>query len=346
MKVKEKYLRLLGIPILALLMMYITHDHEENESFLFNYVSSLLFTGTYWNGAFLLFIFYRKHFPEIQDTIKRLSLTILSLITFVFVAGTVLKVGLGFIELKDAFKSEVFFEHRVPTLIACIFIGSIYESAYFFEMWKETIRQNEALKNQQLRTQFEVLQNQMSPHFLFNSLNTLTTLIAENQETAIGFTERLSEVYRYILQSKDQELTSLQEEIAFSKAYIYLLQIRYPENLIVDFSIEKHILQKYIAPLTIQMLLENCIKHNVISKSRPLRIEIYSDNGLTILVKNNLQKKKSIEKSTKTGLKNIKKRYQYLGKDDIQIITTHQNFIVAIPLLEIIENHFIHSKAI
>ncbi|MEL6561300.1 MAG: histidine kinase [Bacteroidota bacterium] len=344
--VKEKYIRITGIPIMALIMTFIMRDHAMDEPFWQKYLVSVLFTTAYWNGAFLIFMMYRNWFPNISQTVKRLSLTIVTLILFVFVCGVVMRLALGYMEFSELTNLSKIFEHKFKTFIAAVFVGSIYESAFFFEKWKDTIKQNEALKNQQIRTQFEVLQNQMSPHFLFNSLNTLTTLIAENQDIAIEFTEKLSEVYRYILQNKEKELIPLEEEISFSKSYIYLLQMRYPENLKVSYRIDEQSYDKHIAPLTIQMLLENCIKHNVISRSRPLEIEIYVENGQSIIVKNNLQKKKALEKSTKTGLTNIKKRYKYLGGREVDVIVTHNSFMVAVPLIEVIYNENEYAEAV
>ncbi|MEL7002261.1 MAG: histidine kinase, partial [Bacteroidota bacterium] len=237
-------------------------------------------------------------------------------------------------ELSDP---SIVFGHTPQNMIAAFVVGSVYENVYFFEQWHKTIRLNEELKNQQIRTQFEVLQNQMSPHFLFNSLNTLTTLIAEDQNIAIEFTEKLSEVYRYILQNREKELIELKDELAFVEAYVFLLKMRYPENLHVEFNVDNQYLPRHIAPLTIQMLVENAIKHNVVSKANPLFIEIYVENGRSIIVKNNLQQKKVIAKSTKTGLSNIRKRYQYFGKEGVDVITTAHNFMVAIPLLNVIK---------
>ena len=236
----------------------------------------------------------------------------------------------------DVFSLSYILPNSAINLSVAGVIGSVYENVYFFEQWRTSIKLNEELKNQQIRTQFEVLQNQMSPHFLFNSLNTLTTLINEDQEIATSFTEKLSEVYRYILQNKEKELVSLKEELEFVKAYIFLLQMRYPENLSVEFGISENHYSSSIAPLTLQMLVENAIKHNVISKAHPLHISIYVENGKSLVVKNNLKEKKSIGKSTKTGLKNIKKRYAYFGKDNVDVIVTHQSFMVAIPLLKVL----------
>jgi len=345
-KVKEKYVRLAGIPILGFIMMLIMDHAPEEQSLLAQYLVSLLYTAVYWNGAFLIFMLYRKIFPGIRQTIKRLSLTILTLVAFIFAAGVVVRLVMGDMSFQDLSDMSMIFNHKLAALVAAIFVGSIYESAFFFEKWKDTIKQNEALKNQQIRTQFEVLQNQMSPHFLFNSLNTLTTLIAENQDTAIEFTEKLSEVYRYILQNKEKELIPLAEELSFSKSYIYLLQMRYPENLQVSIDINEQAFEKHIAPLTIQMLVENCIKHNIISRSQPLEIQIYAQNENSIIIKNNLQKKKVLEKSTKTGLENIRKRHKYLGNREIDVIITHSSFLVAVPLIEVVDRKTLYAEAI
>ena len=261
-------------------------------------------------------------------------------------AGAVTRIALGEMTIDQITDINALLEHKFSALVAAAVIGAVYECVFFFEKWKDTIKQNEALKNQQIRTQFEVLQNQMSPHFLFNSLNTLTTLIAESQDTAIEFTEKLSEVYRYILMNKEKELIPLREELAFSRSYVYLLQMRYPENLMVNFRVEEPALRQHIAPLTIQMLIENCIKHNIISRSQPLIIDVYVDNGKSIIIRNNLQKKKALEKSTKTGLENIKKRYQYLGERKIDIIVTYDSFMVAIPLIEVVEHQRLYESTI
>jgi len=330
---KEVYLRWIGIPVLGLIISISTK--EPGETFLTAFLISTFFTAFFWNGCYLIFIFFRRRYPLLAHTGKRLFYTLLSLSLFLIIFDPLLCLVFGFKSVSDINQPLIMFDHSHINFIAAIVIGSIYENAYFFEKWKLSIQQNEALKSQQIRTQFEVLQNQMSPHFLFNSLNTLTTLIAEDAQLSIAFTEKLSEVYRYILQNKEKELVRLEDELDFVKNYIFLLQIRYPENLKVDFNVNATFLSSSIAPLTIQILVENAIKHNAISKVHPLQIEIYVENGKSIVVKNNLQLKKGLEKSTKTGLKNIEKRYAYLSNEQIDVITTAQNFMVAIPLLHI-----------
>lgn len=334
-EIKETHIRWMGIPLVALALIPIVKD--TSEPLWINFLHSLTFTLVLWNGAFFIFKFFRKKYPEIRQTPRRLFLTLISLYAFIIITDPLICVLLKLRPLQDVLSGEVFFEYTGISLMTCTFIGTMYETAYFFGRWKETFQLNEQLKNQQIRTQFEVLQNQMSPHFLFNSLNTLTTLIAENQELAIDFTQKLSDVYRYILQNKDRELVTLADELEFAKDYLFLLKMRFPDNLAADFRVDPAYHSMHIAPLTIQMLIENSIKHNVVSKAHPLKIDIYVEKGNSIVVKNNLQQKNVIEKSTKTGLVNIQKRYEYLGNRKIDIITTAKNYMVAIPLIQLTE---------
>ena len=335
LRLTEPIIRWIGIPIVGLIAHFAMPKHMTDSPALLVYLISVAFTALYWNGACFIIFYFRKKIPEINRTKSRLIYSAILITLWMSLGGLPLKLLFGVTNLQEVLQPSEHTQFLPFNFIAAIIITLAYEAVYFFEKWKVTFRQNEELKNQQIRTQFEVLQNQMSPHFLFNSLNALTTLIAENQDTAIEFTQKLSDVYRYILQTKDKELVRLSEEIEFSKAYLFLLEMRYPENLSTEFSIEDQYMDQYIAPLTIQMLIENAIKHNVISKTYPLKIEIYVENGLSIIVKNNLQIKKTIEKSTKTGLANISKRYQYLGNRQIDIITTAKNYMVAIPLINV-----------
>lgn len=210
---------------------------------------------------------------------------------------------------------------------------------YFSERWKEVLVESEKLKRENLQSQFETLKTQVSPHFLFNSLNTLITIIPENPEQAVEFVQKLADVYRYILQTKDKQLISLQQELEFSESYLFLMKIRFGENLQVHWQVSPEYNQASIPPLALQMLLENAIKHNIISAKKPLFLAIYSETGETIVVKNNLQPKlgRSADESdsTKVGLQNVTKRYSYLTKRPVDVIETTSAFIVALPLLQI-----------
>ena len=338
MNLSEKYYRWIGIFIVAVFAtLKGPENHIAEEPFWYHYLISLCFTAIYWNGACFSIFYFRRRFPEVSKTPKRLIYSAIVVIFWISFGGIPLKLLLGVSEFTDLLRLETHTDFLPFSFTASLIISTSYEAFYFFEKWKEQFRLNEQLKNQQVRTQYEVLQNQMSPHFLFNSLNTLTTIIPEDTDAAVSFTEKLSEVYRYILQNKDRELVDLEEELDFVKSYLFLLRMRFPDNLTFNFDIDKKYLNQTIPPLTLQMLVENAIKHNIVSKAKPLHIDIYIENGKSVIVKNNLQRKESLEKSTKTGLENIRKRYTILGGKEIDVITTASNFMVAVPLIDLLE---------
>lgn len=192
--------------------------------------------------------------------------------------------------------------------------------------------------------QFESLKNQLDPHFLFNSLNVLHALIDENQDKAQEFTQGLSKTYRYILEQKNKELVPLETELAFAKSYMQLLQMRFEDGLEVHFSEHLKFSHGNIVPLSLQLLLENVIKHNKITSNRPVEINIYQEDGY-LIVSNNLNKKQHRETSNGIGLNNIQSRYALLTNRQIHVIETTDTFTIKLPLLtkkqttmEIIEN--------
>lgn len=336
MKWKEVYIRWIGIPIVAFIADATDGDHLANEPFWYTYLIAFCFTTVYWNGATYVIYYFRRKFPEISRTARRLFFTAFSIILWMMIGGIPVKLLFGLCTFYEAFTPAEHVEFIPFNMVAATVITLGYEAFYFFDKWKEQFRLNEQLKNQQIKTQYEVLQNQMSPHFLFNSLNTLASIIPEDASSAVDFTEKLSDVYRYILTNKERELVPLKEELDFVFSYLFLLRMRYPDNLSFECLIDESYHSMTIPPLTLQMLVENAIKHNVVSKAKPLHIDIYIENGKSIIVRNNLQRKESPEKSTKTGLDNIRKRYDILGMK-IDVITSSSKFMVAVPLINLLD---------
>jgi PAS domain S-box-containing protein len=188
------------------------------------------------------------------------------------------------------------------------------------------------LQKENLQSQFEVLRQQVNPHFLFNSLNVLTSLIKLDPDLAEQFTEHLSKVYRYVLENKDNDLVSLQTELDFLDAYIFLLHIRFMDKIEVKVSISDAKRELLILPLALQLLIENAIKHNSMSKKNPLIIEIAIDSNNVLMVENNLQERESHMASTGVGLRNIAHRYQLLEMPEPEFIKTETKFIARVPL--------------
>jgi two-component system LytT family sensor kinase len=334
---RDPWTRIIGIPVTAVVMTSIVLDPGENA--IKEFFEHLLFITVIWNGDYYIIRRFRRMYPELTDTFKRIASTISVILIYNLLADYVVCTFLGFFEVggfRNYFDDE-FGQNISMNFITTLIVGSIYEAAHLFEKWKKKNIEVEEMKNQQLRSELNVLKNQISPHFLFNSLNTLVTFIHENPDNAVKFTEKLSQVYRYILEHKDKEIIKLKTEIEFVIAYNFLLSMRYEKGLDITMSIEDSILEKYVAPLTVQMLVENAVKHNVISISRPLKLDIYVENGKSLIVRNNLQRKRQGVKSTKTGLKNIKQRYTYLSEREVDIIETRDFFMVALPLIEISE---------
>lgn len=335
--IKEPWPRIIGIPLLALLLTYLVDG--LGEGFLNEYLINLLFVFVIWNTDYYIIIRFRKIFPNLNETYKRIIATIFTVfllnISVTFVVGFMLHI-LG-VEGFNSYSGEEFEVNHFKIHITTIVLGLLYESGYFFESWKKQTIEIEQVKNQQLRSELIFLKNHISPHFLFNSLNTLVSLIDENPGLAIQFTEKLSQVYRYILQYKDKEVIKLETELDFIEAYSYLLNIRFENSLIITTHVDASFKQKYVAPLAIQMLVENAVKHNVVSLSRPLSIDIFVENGKSIVVKNNLQKRTNGVSSLKTGLENIKLRYKYICNRSVDVVETRKHFLVALPLIEIIK---------
>ena len=208
------------------------------------------------------------------------------------------------------------------------------------DKWQELAEELEQRKNKALYAQIETLQNQIKPHFLFNNLNAVTSIIPKNPDQAIQFIYQLAKVYRYILDHQQEELVPLETEIAFAEAYLFLMDIRHKNRLHITWDIPST--KGNVPPYVLQLLLENAIKHNIISKQKPLYIRLVR-KGDVLLVSNNLQTKKAEGASWGIGLKNIKERYQLLSDKTIVVRENTKNFIVEVPILNLAyESNFNH----
>ena len=334
-KIKEIHIRIIGIPVLGYLLTYVFCDEPSPHAM--DFVKTIIFCFVFWQGIYTIVSLLRKKYSSIEQTKKRVLSTIVYASIYLIVSDLIMRAVFDYFLPDFIFTIDNIWLHWSSNFLISGMVVLIYESFYFYHRWYNVNLEAEQLRTQQITSQLEVLKSQISPHFLFNSLNTLVTLISENQNLATEFTQKLSDVYRYILQHKDKELVKLSTELEFIKSYIFLLKMRFSDNLDVTFNIDEQFHNNYVAPLTLQMLVENAIKHNVISKTHPLHIEIYTENGQSLIVKNKLQKKKMVNGSTKTGLMNIQKRYEYLTNKSIDVITTNANFMVAIPLINVIE---------
>jgi len=202
--------------------------------------------------------------------------------------------------------------------------------------WKKAFVQSENLKREQLHTQFESLKNHIDPHFLFNNLNILSSLIDKKNVQAQIFLDSFADVYRYVLQNKAAELVKVEKELEFLESYVYMLKQRFSGALHLEVAIPEKSKKKYIPPLSLQMLIENIVKHNVISEDSKLKINVFVEDNRYLVVKNTLKRKKPDKYSSQSGLKNISKRYNYLSDEVIQIIDDNETFTIKLPLLNFV----------
>ncbi|NDK56636.1 sensor histidine kinase [Pontibacter fetidus] len=222
------------------------------------------------------------------------------------------------------------------------FMGVMAGLYLFIKGREKRLRETERQEKDKVMFQFETLKSQVNPHFLFNSFNTLISTIEEDPDAAVVYVERLSDFFRVMLTLREKNLISLQEELDLIRDYAFLQQQRYRDNLQVIINVPDSALTKYVAPLTLQLLLENAIKHNIISKARPLFVSVFVQ-GEYVVVQNNCQPKQTPELSTKIGLQNIRSRYHLLGARPIKVDQTQEYFTVSIPLLDQAENERINN---
>lgn len=219
------------------------------------------------------------------------------------------------------------------TIIITLIISMFMTGRAFLINWRQAAVDAEASKRASINAQYESLKNQVNPHFLFNSLNALTNLVYQDQDKAVKFIKELSDVYRYVLDTREKEVVPLEGELKFLQAYLYLQQIRFGEKLKIDLRLTDG--NYMVAPLALQMLVENAIKHNEISEEHPLTIEVYKHDKF-IVVENTLQRKSVLPgESPGLGLENIRKRYEFLSNDKVEVNEHNGKFSVALPIIEL-----------
>ncbi len=339
----EKKLKYIAIPIFSIISALFISQYPIllNKLFFYHLVTSFVGIFLLWFGIRFIIYFFRKYFPKIQSFI-RISLQIaistciavIINISFIYFNHNYGYESKGFLCELNSFDFKNF---MIATLLFTILINAIYEGYYIFLKLSHTALETEHYKKVSIEANYQNLNSKLNPHFLFNSLNTLTTIVEENAPKAVSYIQELSLVYRYVLNSQKDTWIDLPSELKFSKSYINLLKMRFEENLIVYLEICEHHSTFFILPLTIQLLIENAVKHNEISNQHPLEVTIFCTNEL-LVVMNIKQKRNIIPSSTKIGLQNIKERYRLLVNKEVLVIETETEFTVKIPLVKGVKN--------
>ncbi|MDR0266150.1 MAG: histidine kinase [Sphingobacterium sp.] len=212
-----------------------------------------------------------------------------------------------------------------------MFIHILYQTY----MNQQVVRELERSMAANLEAQYELLKQQVNPHFLFNSLNTLKYMVESHDAQSAEFIIKLAAFYRFTLDSLKLNILPLREELAIMDSYVYLLKARFEDGLLVTQSLDAHVKETFIPPFTLQLLIENCIKHNIVSLEKPLHIRVYREEEY-LIVKNNLQERKIPEPSIGLGIKNISQRYLHLSDKEIEILKTDDTFTIKLPILHTI----------
>jgi sensor histidine kinase YesM len=287
-----------------------------------------------------LYAYFDKVLPYDSGIARRLILQIV--ITFIFInllthfvlymATHIFKIEkfdyLVRTELTQLAKITGYFTQ----LLVVVLLNVGHFTYYSLLKWRESSLRATNLEKEKSQVQFDNLRNQLNPHFLFNSLTSLDSLIQENPALARDFLQQLSKVFRYVLKNKEKGLVSLETELTFIKNYVGLLKTRFGESLQVNFDIADDTLDLQITPVTLQILIENAIKHNIINENHPLTIHIKSE-GDALWIENNIQKKKQVESSNGQGLVNLQTLYSFLSDREIVISAAEDIFSVKIPLI-------------
>ena len=316
----------------------ISIDNPEHH-FCWKWLEATLYSIFYWLVYRSVSIWYRKKYPSFDMAKKRLTYAIItSFITVPLTAILISPLIDHFLILLNTPSTIQMtpFQGISSAFVATFFIFAIYETVWYYSQLKQSIQEQERVKSAHVQSQLDGLRNQVNPHFLFNSLNTLNHIVEyEDKAVAKNFINQLSTVYRYILDSREDSTILLEEELAFVNAYIAIQKERFLDNLKVNVDIPQQYIYKKVIPLSLQLLIENAIKHNIISTKKPLTITIDIDEHKeSIRVTNNLQKKSKVLHSTKVGLENIIERYRLLSKEkSVTVEETKTYFKVCIPLL-------------
>jgi two-component system LytT family sensor kinase len=298
-------------------------------------------TAVIWIGNCYIMIWSRSRYPLFEEVRKRMIVQSSVMLAFTLVAnnslGMLLDHGCKAIligQVPGRTMADVIIEGNFAAIFCSMTMVAVYESIYFMGELRKSIEEKEMWKRESLQAQLSALKTQVNPHFLFNNLNTLSAVIPDNPGQAIDFVQQLSKVYRHILEVKNEQSILLKEELDVLKAYAFLLKTRFGDNLDISIRVADEKLRQRIVPLSLQILMENAIKHNIVSSAKPLKIDVFTANG-HLVVSNNLQKKNQMNESTGIGLDNIRNRYKLLGNRQIEVQEGPSSFIVSIPLIEL-----------
>ncbi|MFT3681486.1 MAG: histidine kinase [Ferruginibacter sp.] len=336
-QLKDRYFKLSGIPITVALVtvLYNFFNAREKINWAFSdYIFLLLLAFCTWFSNVRIHFLLRKQLYNIKKVVSRLFTRHMITIAFTFLITLVLLNIWNYLLHAAVYKYHTILTLQVIIILISLQIGSIYEIIYLSNERESDIVMLERTEKSKVQAQLDGLKSQIDPHFIFNSLNTLSYLISQSQENAKLFNDTLARVYRYILVKKEKDLVLLKEEIEFTTNYFYLLKIRYQQGLIMKIEIDDIVSENYLLPpMAIQMLIENAIKHNHFTEKQPLVVHIFIAKD-QVTVTNNRNIKQFEIQSSKIGLKNLTERYKLITNNNISVNSNKEIFKVTLPILK------------
>ncbi len=326
-----------GIVIGAILSFFLCNDCGDNWKSVAMMISmSTLYSYAFWFGIPQIYLFLDKRYSWLEEPIKKSSLSFLLITIYAyFISYTVnILFNLYYNPHNLEYSVDITnYKNHVITIIVVLIVSFFMTTRGFFYEWKMQVEKEKKLIKENAQARYEVLKNQVDPHFLFNSLNVLSSLIDENPEKSQEFLSKLSKLYRRSLEYKNDELNTVENELEIVKDYIYLQNIRFEKAVETTISIPDNLLKKHLLPMSLQMLVENIFKHNKAENKNPLKIDI-KNNSNYIIVSNNIISK-TVLNSNKKGLLNITERYKLLTDKKVIVENTELYFKVSLPILDI-----------
>lgn len=330
------------VAVLILGLLWMSRDGEQSGAWL---------TGSWMVLALVLVVvgnwYLSRHFdrkmPWSRRPVRRFVLQLLASVALALCCFNVAYFLLKTVFTRDVPAPDQLLSVNVAAALLTVPVFSLYYAVYFIRAWHNSHLEAERYQKESLRAQLESLKNHIDPHFLFNNLNILSSLIRKDPQRSGQYLNRFSEVYRYMLQVNASEPIPLGRELGFAEQYAGLLQVRFGEALRIAIDLPESWHRKAIPPLCLQLLMENCIVHNTLSRDKPLIIEIGAVEGDYLMVRNNLQVKAALPGRSGSGLENIRRRYSFFSDRPVQTENDGRYFSVKIPMLNVDVNEGTHT---
>jgi sensor histidine kinase YesM len=339
-KVNDVGFRLILIPFFGILIPIVTGlvDHSTYSLWQtkFSYLYTIGIAFIVWQGNRYLLFTLRSYFDWFNKPLRKIVLLVLAISFYTIPVSVLLLVGWYHLFAEGKVDWNIVSMNALIIMIAVLFIVHVYETVFLVKEAETEKVQRAQTEKAKAEAELEALKNQIDPHFIFNSLNTLSHLIEEKPVKAKQFNDNLADVYRYILQNKVRDLVLLREEMDFLNDYFSLLKIRFEKAVQLNISVPENCLDQFlIPPISLQILAENAMKHNEFNEASPLVINIIMEED-ALVINNNLRKKKLRKPSSGIGLKNLNERYTLTTKKFITIVEGENNFTVSLPVLKIV----------